>query len=178
MVFRPSIETASLSRTLAVRAALTGFLAFAALSAPVQAALLPEGFFDMQVSPGEGPAAVEADRLNYDGRLDVISAEGNVLFSYQGYTIRADRLEYNQQTGDLFAVGGVVLRDPMGTTYESNRIEVTGEMKNAFFDSQGRRDHAPRCALFGRAGDDPHRGELFAVRPLRRRKGPADRLEG
>ncbi|RYE11388.1 MAG: LPS-assembly protein LptD [Hyphomicrobiales bacterium] len=135
MVFRPSIDAAFLSRTTLVRAALTGFLLFGSTALPAQAALLPEGFFDMQISPGEGPAAVEADRLNYDARRDLISAEGDVLFSYQGYTIRADRLEYNQQTGDLLAIGGVVMRDPAGSVYETERIEVTGEMKEAFFDT-------------------------------------------
>ena len=71
---------------------------------PPQAALLPPGFFDMKVTPGEGSAAVEADIAQLSTpRTDVITAEGDVLLSYQGMTIHADRLEL--QPDDRRAAG-------------------------------------------------------------------------
>ena len=128
MVVRAAKDTDFLRRTGLVRG-LLGFLFIPAAVVPVEAALLPEGFFDMNVRPGQGAAAVEADRLSYDGRTDVISAEGAVLLSYQGFSIRADRLSFNQRTGQLEAVGNVAMRDPSGGVYEMDRIEVTGAMK-------------------------------------------------
>ncbi len=133
MVFRPAIVTDVLRRTGRV-CALTGF--FLAVSIlPTQATLLPAGFFDMQVTPGQSGAAVEADRLNYDARTAVISAQGDALVTYQGHTIRADSIVFNQRTGAMHAVGNVVLRDPGGNVYEMDSIEVTGAMKEAFIDS-------------------------------------------
>ena len=118
-----------------IAGALTGFvLVFGAISS-AEAALLPAGFFDMTVTPGKGAAAVEADRLSYDGQRDVISAEGGVILSYQGYVIRADKLEYNQQTGALNAVGNVAIRDQLGNTYQIDSVEVTGGLKEAFVNS-------------------------------------------
>ena len=81
---------------------------------PAQATLLPEGFFEMQVSAGEGATAVEADLLTYNASTDVISAQGNVILSYQGLVIRADQVDFNQQTGELVAIGNVAIRDELG----------------------------------------------------------------
>jgi LPS-assembly protein len=134
MVIRPGIAAEFLPRAVMARV-LTGFFLLILTVIPAEAALLPAGFFDMQIRPGQGAAAVEADRLNYDGRADIITAEGDVLFSYEGYTIRADRLEYNQRSGELVAIGSVKMQDPTGDIYEMNRIEVTGQMKEAFIDS-------------------------------------------
>ena len=108
-------------------------LAFAAV--PATASLLPEGFFDMKVTPGQGAAAVEADMLAFDANTGVITASGDVLLSYQGYTIRADRLEFSQQSGELVAVGSVAVKDAAGNIFEMDRVEVTGAMKEAFIDS-------------------------------------------
>ncbi len=133
MVFRPAMVTDFLKRAGTV-CALCGF-SLAATVLPAYATLLPEGFFDQQIRPGEGAAAVEADRLNYDARTTVISAQGTVHFTYQGYVIEADRIEYNQRTGEMHAVGDVVVRDPGGNVYEMETLEVTGGMKEAFLDS-------------------------------------------
>ena len=105
------------------------------VATPASAALLPPGFFEMQVKPGKGDAAVEADMLAYDANTGVISAQGDVLLSYQGFTIRADRVEFNQASGQLHAVGSVVVKDSMGNTFEMDKVEVTGAMKEAFIDS-------------------------------------------
>ena len=114
---------------------LGGFLLAMALAAPVQAQLLPEGFFDMQITPGQGSAAVEADYLNYDARNDIIAAQGNVLLAYGGSVIRADEITYNQASGEMLATGNVVVRDQDGTIYEMDRLEITDGMKEAFLDS-------------------------------------------
>jgi LPS-assembly protein len=133
MVFRPATLADFLKRAGTV-CALCGF-SLAAAVLPAYATLLPQGFFERNIRPGEGAAAVEADRLSYDARTGVISAEGTVHFVYQEYVIEADRLDYNQRTGKLYAIGSVVVRDSGDNVYEMDKLEVTGGMKEAFLDS-------------------------------------------
>lgn len=134
MMFGPRLFADRLPRPRLARV-IAGFLVSAALALPAQAALLPPGFFEMNMQPGQGAAAVEADRLSYDARTTVISAEGGVILSYGGFVIRADRLDYNQTTGALHGVGNVVVRDSSGGIFEMDEVEITGEMKEAFIDS-------------------------------------------
>ena len=137
MTTRPRFFADMLPRPLLVRVLFGFLLAFSALlsAAPAGAALLPPGFFDMKVTPGQGAAAVEADTLSYNANTGVISASGAVLLSYQGFSIRADKIEFNQNTGQLLAVGGVIIKDPSGDVFEMDKVEVTGAMKEAFIDS-------------------------------------------
>ncbi|MEQ1900289.1 MAG: LPS assembly protein LptD [Devosia sp.] len=97
--------------------------------------LLPADFLSFIPEPGAGPARVEADMLSYDSRLDVISAEGGVVMQYSGYVIKADRLIYNQRTGELHAIGHVTMTDPGGNSVAMDEIEVTDGMKEAFLKS-------------------------------------------
>jgi len=122
----------SLRRFIAGFAA--AWLALLLCALPASAQLLPEGFFD-QVPTTGGQAQIEADTLAYDGQLDVISAEGDVVMTYDGYQLTGDKLSYNQTTGELDFVGNVVIRDPAGTVFRSDRVRVTGGMKEAFLES-------------------------------------------
>jgi len=129
---RDRCSVSSLRRFAAGIAA--AWLALLLSALPASAQLLPEGFFD-QVPATGGRAEIEADILAYDGQLDVISAEGDVLMRYDGYVLTGDRLAYNQTTGELVFEGNVAIRDPAGTMYQMERIHVTGGMKEAFIDS-------------------------------------------
>jgi LPS-assembly protein len=110
------------------------WLALLLSGTPSLAQFLPPGFFDQVPSTGK-QAQIEADILTYDGRLDVIGAEGGVVMRYDGYVLSGERLTYNQTTGELDFIGNVVIVDPAGTTYRTNRVQVTGGMKEAFLDS-------------------------------------------
>ncbi len=103
-------------------------------AAPARAQLLPEGFFEQTPVTG-GQAQVEANMLAYNAATTVISAEGAVIMHYEGYALTADRITYNQTTGEMFAEGNVAIRDPLGNVYRSDRVEVTAGLKQAFIDS-------------------------------------------
>lgn len=122
----------SLRRVIAGCAA--AWLALLLSALPASAQLLPEGFFDRVPTTG-GQAQIQADTLAYDGQLDVISAEGDVVMAYEGYVLTGDKLSYNQGTGELDFIGSVVIRDPGGTVFRSDRVRVTGGMKEAFLES-------------------------------------------
>ncbi|MGN6157248.1 MAG: LPS-assembly protein LptD [Devosia sp.] len=118
-----------------VAGALSGLLLLALTVVPAQATLLPEGFFDMAPAPGHGPAAVEANTMAYNGSSDTVAAQGAVVMHYQGYDLRADKVEYDQATGGVKASGHVTVRDPQGNIYQADSIVLTGGMKEAFIDS-------------------------------------------
>jgi LPS-assembly protein len=101
---------------------------------PAYAQFLPEGFFATLPSPG-AVAEVEANTLSYDGVADVISAQGRASMKYAGYTLYCDNLRYEQRTGALLCIGNVAMRDPAGNVSRSDRLEVTGGMKEAFIQS-------------------------------------------
>lgn len=95
---------------------------------------MPAGFFD-QVPPGKGPANVSADQLVFDASRSLIIASGGVVMLYQGYELHADSLTFNQNTQEMLAVGNVLMTDPAGNRYASDRMEVTAGMKEAILDS-------------------------------------------
>ena len=138
MTIRPRLFADRLPRAWLARA-LAGFILSLPLALgaahPAQAALLPQGVFDMPVQPGDSAAAVEADYLSFDARKNLISAEGDVRMVHKGVQLRADRIDYNQTTGEVLAVGNVAVKDRQDTVYEMDRLEITGGMKDAFVDS-------------------------------------------
>lgn len=114
-------------------AALAALLG-AGLPAPTLAQLLPQGFFEQGPTVG-GQAEVEADMLSYNAQTNVISAEGAVILHYDGYALTAERVTFNQTSGEVWAEGNVAIRDPAGDVYNADRLEVTAGMKEAFVDS-------------------------------------------
>lgn len=118
------------------RQILSGVFAFVCLSfaLPVQASLLPTDFFDRMPEPGEGQAAISADYLSQDAN-GIIIASGDVDMAYLGYLARADRLVFNQSSNEIEFIGNVLIRDPDGTEYSADRIEVTGNFKKAILQS-------------------------------------------
>lgn len=96
--------------------------------------LLPEGFFDRMPEPGQGQFAIEADYLSQDSR-GVSTASGQVVMRYAGYLATSDRLVYDRNTNNVTLVGNVVIRDPQGTEYASDQVEVTGNMKKVVMQS-------------------------------------------
>lgn len=96
--------------------------------------LLPVGFFDRMPEPGQGRVAIEADYLSQDAN-GVSTASGQVEISYAGYQGTADRLIYDGRKKDVTLIGNVIMRDPEGTEYASDRVEITGGMKKAVMQS-------------------------------------------
>jgi len=84
--------------------ALGGLVLLALTTLPAYATLLPEGFFDMAPMANGTPAAVEANQMSYDGGTGMVAAEGAAVMSYDGFTLRADKIEYDQAKGSVRAV--------------------------------------------------------------------------
>ena len=93
-----------------------GVTAATAASVPAAGAIGPgESFIEPQPLPevlSEDPEAVDvsADTLEYDGEF--LIGEGHVAIQQKGASLQADRVTVNQETGDINAIGNVVmLRD-------------------------------------------------------------------
>lgn len=122
-------------RTL-LRQALACAPVFLCLVAPPSFAgsLLPANFFDRMPDPGQGRIGIEADYLSQDAN-GVATATGQVEITYAGYRGTADKLIYDGRKRDVFLIGNVVMRDPQGTEYASDRVEITGNMRKAVLQS-------------------------------------------
>ena len=78
---------------------------------------------------------VESDQLVYDYDHQTVSAVGNVKIYYGGYTLEADNVTYNKQSGRLIASGHVALTDPSGISVYSDYIDITDDFRDGFVQS-------------------------------------------
>ncbi|MCX7358103.1 MAG: LPS assembly protein LptD [Alphaproteobacteria bacterium] len=80
--------------------------------------------------PAEQNANVllEADEIINDDAAQTITAQGDVQVRYQGRTMRADRLVYNLQTGEIHALGDVQIALEDGSVTYAEEIEADEAM--------------------------------------------------
>ena len=71
-----------------------------------------------------------ADQLDYDQDKDIVSASGNVHLYRRSDRLRADKVTWNRQTGQVVAEGSIVVTNPQGDTAYGDRIELTDSLKD------------------------------------------------
>ena len=104
------------------------FLLCVMLSVPVYAR--PEFVADTTVHK-DAPVDFEADRISYDQKNNVITAEGNVVLTQHGTSVRADKLVYNQKTQEGEAIGHVTITRPDGVTVHAEHIMLSDAFNEA-----------------------------------------------
>ncbi len=83
--------------------------------------------------PAAGSAAnFTANRVTYDPRTKVATAEGAVRILYGPYVLNATKVTYNENTGVFTANGSVELREPNGNVMKSATLELREKFKLAF----------------------------------------------
>ena len=82
-------------------------------------------------SPFRDPDIIylEADELINDEAAQVLTATGEVEGRYQDRTLRADRVDYNLETGLVLATGNVVLIDATGDVQYADKLELSDELQ-------------------------------------------------
>lgn len=80
--------------------------------------------------PLAGQVLIEADSVGQDPETGVITAEGRVEARYEGRTVRADRLTYDQSTRRARAVGNVVIIEADGTTTYASEADVDDRLES------------------------------------------------
>jgi LPS-assembly protein len=77
----------------------------------------------------------EADQLEYDENLDVITATGNVLVRRDGKQLTADKVVYDRRSGRVAATGNVLLDTGDGTRAVADDFELTESLRDGAVDN-------------------------------------------
>jgi LPS-assembly protein len=145
-----SLHPPSLSRArrAAIAAACALFCAWLAVPQPA-AAQTDFLTFRQQIRPtakpgpsllkksdkGDAQMLVKANEINYDTANNLVAAVGNVQIYYNGATIEADRVVYDQKTKRLRAEGNSRLTEADGQITYGEIIDFTDDYRDGFVDS-------------------------------------------
>lgn len=82
-------------------------------------------------SPFRDPDIIylEADTLINDETHQILTAQGSVEGRYQDKTLRADKVVYNLESGQVIAEGNVVLVQPDGSSQYADKLELSNELE-------------------------------------------------
>jgi LPS-assembly protein len=145
-----SLHPASLSRARRAAIAVACALFCAWLAVPRPASAQTEFLtFKQQIRPaakpgpsllkksdkGDAQMLVKADEINYDTANSQVAAVGNVQIYYNGATIEADRVVYDQKTKRLRAEGNARLTEADGKVTYGGVIDFTDDYRDGFVDS-------------------------------------------
>lgn len=75
---------------------------------------------------------LSANELIYNKDSQVVSVIGGVQINYAGYKLVAQRVEYNQKTGRMMALGNIEMISPDGNRMYSDKLDVTDDFANGF----------------------------------------------
>ena len=82
--------------------------------------------------PADATLLLTANELTYNIDTQRVIAVGAVQIDYGGYNLVADRIEYDQQTGRLYAVGGIELVEPNGNRIYADELDLTDDFADGF----------------------------------------------
>ncbi len=112
--------------------ALSGIcLAGPAYAQGISVTTAPEDLKLAADSPFRDPDVIylEADELENDEVNNIIIASGSVEGRYQDKTIRADKIRYDVSTGQVFAIGNVVLVNADGSSQFADKLELSDQLE-------------------------------------------------
>jgi LPS-assembly protein len=109
--------------------AQTNFLLFPARPQPAKAPA------SMAKKDAQAQMLVQADEIHYDHANDLVSAVGNVQMYYNGSTIEADKVIYNQKTKRLRAEGRIRLTEVDGKITYGDILDLSDDYRDGFVDS-------------------------------------------
>ncbi|MGO4354044.1 LPS-assembly protein LptD [Rhizobium sp. RAF36] len=78
---------------------------------------------------------LSANELIYNKDSQVVSVIGGVQINYAGYKLVAQRVEYNQKTGRMMALGNIEMISPDGNRMYSDKLDVTDDFANGFINA-------------------------------------------
>ncbi len=95
---------------------------------------------------------VQAQEVNYDNVNSLVAAVGSVQIFYNGTTLEADRVTYNQKTKRLTADGNVRMTDQDGRITYAQHLDLSDDYRDGFVDSL-RVDTADRTRMAATRAD-------------------------
>jgi LPS-assembly protein len=112
-------------------AACAILLSASLLTQAIHAQEAPFGLGENAVAQG-GNLLLTSDELLYNLDSNRVIASGAVQIDYNGYQMVADRVEYNQETGRLYAVGNIELIEPDGNRIYAEELDLTDDFADGF----------------------------------------------
>jgi LPS-assembly protein len=85
--------------------------------------------------PSDAPMLLQAAEIRYDYTNNTVSAVGNVQLYYNGSTVEADEVVYDQKTKRLQAHGNVRITEADGKITYGQLIDLTDDYRDGFVDS-------------------------------------------
>jgi len=86
-------------------------------------------------SDAQSQMLVQANEIHYDHANELVSAVGNVQMYYNGSTIEADKVIYNQKTKRLRAEGRIRLTEADGKITYGDILDLSDDYRDGFVDS-------------------------------------------
>ena len=116
-------------------------------------------------------------QVTYDSQADVVTASGAVRMERDGNYVAADQVVWNRKTGEVRALGNVVVMNPQGDKFIGDNVVLTDTLRDGTVDnllSCWRAAGASRPI----AGSEPatsRSSRTRSIRPARSRPRPAAR---
>jgi LPS-assembly protein len=89
------------------------------------------GVSEQRTAPATSPQILlQADRISYDTRANVVTAEGHVIISDAQRTLRADRVSYDQNTDMVTADGNISILDANGNVAFADHVNLTDDLRD------------------------------------------------
>ncbi len=76
-----------------------------------------------------------ADQLTYDTEAEIVTVSGNVQMTSEGNNLRADRLIWNRDSGEVRAEGNVRIVNPQGDAAYGDSIVLTDTLRDGVVDN-------------------------------------------
>jgi LPS-assembly protein len=76
-----------------------------------------------------------SDQLIYDTRAEIVTVSGNVQMTREGSNLRADRVIWNRQSGEVRAEGNVRVVNPQGDAAYGDSIVLTDTLRDGVVDN-------------------------------------------
>ncbi|HEX8400836.1 MAG TPA: LPS assembly protein LptD [Allosphingosinicella sp.] len=116
------------------RAALSLLMLSASAAALAQASE-PVAAAAAQTAPAERRVNFSADQLIYENETQLVTVSGNVQMLSEGNDLRADRVVWNQQSGEVRAQGNVRVTNPQGDTVYGDSIVLTDTLRDGVIEN-------------------------------------------
>jgi len=90
----------------------------------------------VKVKVPEGSKLIlSSNELVYNKDTQIVTATGAVQINYGGYKMVAQKVEYNQKSGRMTAIGNVELISPDGNRMYGDKMDVTDSFSDGFVDA-------------------------------------------
>ena len=103
--------------------------------APALAAAAASAPIPTEAPALEGIVAFSADQVIYDGNADVVTASGEVRMNRDGNYLAADRVIWDRKSGQVRAIGNVVLLTPQSDKLVGDNVQLTDTLRDGTVDN-------------------------------------------